>query len=201
MQAEDFTGIVINEILPSPEGPDAEEEWIEIFNENDFKVDISFWKIKDTEGRTRTYTFPKETKIEAKGFLVLKRPKTKITLNNTGDGLELIQPDGKAIDEVYYEKALEGKSFNKIDDDWIWSSILTPGAKNSLPQAKNKIGQIEGEALTGTLSQAFPEEFSEIKGSKDFLFVLPVALIIAFFSGILILILKKKMKSESEIPS
>lgn len=195
MQAEDFTGIVINEILPSPEGPDAQKEWIEIFNENDFKVDISFWKIKDTEGRTKTYTFPKETRIEAEGFLVLERPKTKITLNNDGDGLELIQPDGKVINEVHYERALEGKSFSKIDDDWMWSSNLTPGAENSLPQAKNKIGQIEGETLTGTLSQTFPEG----PGSRNFFFIFSIALILALISGALILILKKKIGKKDKI--
>jgi hypothetical protein len=94
------SGIFINEILPSPEGPDLENEWIEIFNENNFEVSLSDWKIKDIAGKTKTYTFPKGTKISAKGFLVLKRPITKITLNNNRDGLNLIQPDGKIIDEV-----------------------------------------------------------------------------------------------------
>ena len=37
------TGIVFNEILPSPEGADAEEEWIELYNQNDFDVDFAFY--------------------------------------------------------------------------------------------------------------------------------------------------------------
>ncbi len=44
------SGVVLSEILPSPEGPDAENEWVEILNQNDFEVNISGWKIKDKEG-------------------------------------------------------------------------------------------------------------------------------------------------------
>src|SRR4030042_7178446 len=35
---ENVGGIIFNEILPSPEGPDETEEWVEIFNKNDFEV-------------------------------------------------------------------------------------------------------------------------------------------------------------------
>ncbi|PIV44885.1 MAG: hypothetical protein COS25_02800, partial [Candidatus Nealsonbacteria bacterium CG02_land_8_20_14_3_00_37_10] len=49
-------GVVINEILPFPVGPDAEEEWIEVFNQNNFEVDLSGWQIADTAGKT--YTLP-----------------------------------------------------------------------------------------------------------------------------------------------
>ena len=56
-QAVDLPKIVINELLPSPAGSDAEEEWIEIFNPNDFEFDISGWKLQDTVGKTKTYIF------------------------------------------------------------------------------------------------------------------------------------------------
>ena len=71
------TGIVLNEILPSPDGPDAENEWIEVFNQNNFEVDLSGWKIRDKEGKTTTYTFSANTKISPLGYLVLKRTETK----------------------------------------------------------------------------------------------------------------------------
>ncbi len=119
-------GIIFNEILPSPEGPDAENEWIEIFNQNNFEVLFSDWKITDTVGKINTYSLPKRTKIPPQGFLVLSRPTTKITLNNDGDGLKLIQPDGKRVDEITYEKAPRGQSYNLINSDWAWNTNLTP---------------------------------------------------------------------------
>ena len=124
------SGIIINEILPAPQGPDAENEWIEIFNQNNFEVDLSDWKIEDTLGRTTTYTFPQGTKIGPLGFLVFSRPTSKITLNNDADGLNLFQPDGKIIDRVSYEKAPKGESYNKIPAGWVWSTILTSGSEN-----------------------------------------------------------------------
>lgn len=183
------SGIVINEILPSPEGPDEKEEYIEIFNQNNSEADISFWKITDTGGKTTTYTFPKGTKILANGFLLLNRPKTKITLNNN-DGLNLIEPNGKIVDSVSYEKAPEGKSYNRSNNKWVWSETLTPGKTNITPAPILKTNKVEspeknitpetGLAAVGSLS---------LKNS-----VLIIALIIAIFSAGIILALKKNLE-------
>ena len=138
------SGIVINEILPNtPLGTkDEEGEYIEIFNQNNFEVDLSDWKIEDTVGRTTTYAFLPGTKIGPKGFLkdflVLSRPTTKITLNNSGDGLNLFQPDGKIIDSVSYEEAPRGQSYNRINSKWVWSTTLTPSSANIIPAQETK---------------------------------------------------------------
>ncbi len=125
-------GVIINEILPDPEGiSDTEGEYIEIFNKNSFEVDLSGWKITDTIGKPTIYTFPKGKTINPGRFLILFWPETKITLNNLdGDSLKLIQPDGTIIDEVNYEKAIKGQSYNRTDSGWVWSTILTLGSEN-----------------------------------------------------------------------
>jgi len=204
LQAVDFPKIVINEFLPSPAGSDATEEWIEIFNPNDFEVNLSGWKIQDTIGKTKIYTFPKETKISAKGFLVLKRPITKITLNNDGDGLKLTDSDGKTIDEISYQKAEKGKSYNKTplesskedltgqtDSGWIWSNNLTPGSENIVPVQKEKPLELAEEKGLAAIGEQIPRETSFSP--------LLVALGIAIFSGIIILILKRKISSKNKI--
>lgn len=190
-------GIVINEILPSPEGPDDTEEWIEIFNENNFKVDLSNWKIKDIIGKTKTYIFPKGTKISAKGFLVLKRPISKITLNNDGDGLKLIQPDGDIVDTITYEKAPLGQSYNRTESGWVWKENLTPGAPNitsiSMPESKKETKKEENQGSVGKEELAIiGEQFSEKSSSTPLL----TALVTSIFSGIIILILKRNLRSK-----
>ena len=195
---EDLSSLtmVINEILPSSEGEDAKEEWIEIANRSDFEMDLSGWQIVDTGGVTKTYTFPVKTKIAARGFLILSRPTSKITLNNDSDGLNLIQPDGKIIDSVNYQKAPQGESFNRTESGWIWSKNLTPGATNVTPGPALKIKESEApeeevipgkENLSGkelaTIGEQIPGEFFS---------PLLIGLSIAIFSGITILILKKK---------
>ncbi len=147
-------GVFINEILPTPDGPDEINEFIELRNINNFEVDLSDWKLQDIEGTITTYIFPKDAKISANGYLVLKRPETKITLNDDKDGLNLIQPDGKIINSVSYITALKNQSYNmqsifsslvlerkinsssplslenKINSGWNWSTILTPDLVN-----------------------------------------------------------------------
>jgi len=188
--------IVINEILPSPEGEDAKEEWIEISNRGDSEVDLSGWQISDTGGKTKIYTFPAETKIAARGFLILSRPTSKITLNNDSDGLSLIQPDGKIIDSINYQKAPQGESFNRTESGWIWSKTLTPGAANVTPRPVLKIKESEAptEEVIPEKENLSGKELATIgkQVPKGTFSPLLIGLLIAIFSGIIILILKKK---------
>jgi len=197
-------GIIFSEILPSPEGADETEEWIEVLNQNNFEVLLSDWKITDTVGKITTYSFPKGTKIPPQGFLVLWRPTTKITLNNDGDGLKLIQPDGKIVDEATYEKAPLGQSYNLVNSNWSWSTNLTPGAVNFIPfpHPEEKIGaeSLKDKSTTEPETKrelaAIGEQIS--KPSKS-LFILLIALSLAISSGIIILVLKKKLTSRVDL--
>ncbi|MCX6722092.1 MAG: lamin tail domain-containing protein [Candidatus Staskawiczbacteria bacterium] len=127
-------GVLINELLPNPKGPDESDEWIELYNSNNFDVDLSGWQLQDTEGTPSTYTIAQNTKISAYGFLVFKRPDTKIMLNNDKDGLNLLTPDKKIIDSVFFVSAPLDNSYNRTEGapsgPWSWSTNLTPGSKN-----------------------------------------------------------------------
>jgi hypothetical protein len=187
------SGIFINEILPSPTGPDEQEEWIELFNSNNSEVNISGWQISDTIGKVKNYILPEGVKIAAQGFLVLKRPETKIILNNDADGLKLVNPDSNIIDQVSYEKAPTGQSYNRTDSGWAWSENLTPGAPNIIPKAAEG-EQVEeatkdSERGLATIGQKFPTL------SKTILIFL-IALFLAAFSSIAILTLKKNFKRD-----
>lgn len=188
-------GVVFNEILPSPEGPDAENEWIELFNQNGFEVDLSGWKIEDKQGKTTTYTFPPDSKIPAFGHLVLSRPETKITLNNNGDELILSNPNKEIIDSIILGKAPLGQSYNKTQSGWLWSAVLTPGAENIIPLpkpasqklAKEKVedGPLPVDSLVRKKTAAIGQNNSKV------VFTLSTAFIVAIFSAIIILVLKK----------
>lgn len=202
------SGIVFNEIFPSPIGPDEKEEWIEIFNQNNFEVDLSGWQIADSKGKTKIYTFPKGTIVGPKGFLVLSRQTTKITLNNSGDSLKLLWPNGKIIDSLSYKKAQRGQSYNRTKSKWIWSSILTPGSANITPSLFSKLEENKNPTIVATTVKEEPkktltsdkEKLAVISeqisnnSSFSFLFIFLIALAVAFFSGIAILILKKRLK-------
>lgn len=188
------SGIFINEILPNPEGSDETNEWIELYNSNDFGVNLSGWFLKDAQGTIKTYAIPKNTKILANGFLVLKRPDTKITLNNNEDGLNLLTPDKKTIDSVSYTKAPLNQSYNKTNSGWQWSAILTPGNVNAIEEnqkedaenllnMKNSVKNDVEAGLAG-ISQ------SQKNTNPWFLFF--IALAITITSALLVLFIKFK---------
>ena len=189
-------GVVINEILPSPIGPDSEEEWIEIFNQNNFEVNLSGWRIKDLLGKTNLYAFPESATISPWGFLVVSRPTAKITLNNDADGLQLIQPDDMVIDEVNYEKAPREESFNRTESGWIWSATLTQGSVNIIPASKEEPQLKEKELKPVDIGR--PQAIAAIGGqlpqSSNLKLVISLALALAIFSGTIILVLKRKTK-------
>lgn len=198
------TGVVFSEILPSPEGPDEKEEWIEIFNQNNFEVDLYGWRVADTAGAAKTYAFSEKTLIGLQGYLVVSRPVSKMTLNNDGDAIKIIQPNGKMVDFVEYKNAPRGESYNLTETGWFWSKNLTPGATNVIAS------QISGEATInleekyskkesnsdikiekGLAAVSEPIEKAEI--SKSFLVFL-VATSTAIFSGVIIFFLKKSVQ-------
>lgn len=190
-------GVFINEILPSPEGADETNEWVELYNSNDFAVDLSGWKIKDKEGTTAAYSFPEKTIIESYGYLVLKRPETKITLNNTEDGLDILWPTKEVADSASYKEAENKKSYNRTDSGWAWSSTLTPGSKNIIQAGLETLPEPNGEGLieniTANLSSNLKDDENLESKNPWFLFltVLAAAIICAF----LILLVKLKFRA------
>lgn len=131
------SGVYISEFLPSPAGSD-DNEWIEIYNSNDFPVDMSEWKLDDepasakaTAGKENKFIIPQNTFIAAKNYLVFPRSATKIALNNDKDSVRFYYPEGIAIDEIKYEKSKENYSAaRKQDGGFVWTKNITPGAPN-----------------------------------------------------------------------
>ncbi len=201
------SGIIFNEILPSPQGTDETEEWIEIYNQNNFDIELSDWQVKDSVGSITAYAFPKNSKIQAQGFLVLRRPDTKIVLNNDGDGLNLIQPNGNIIETAAYQKALLNQSYNRISGDWSWSATLTPGKENIISLSESnkssssaaKTGAVKKSAndeASSSLDKNFQEEQTANIGEKansfaEKFYPILIALAVAAVSAALIFGLKK----------
>jgi len=180
------SNIFINEIMPSPEGPDSENEWIELYNNNNFKVNLFDYKIKDSYGKTKEFILDK--RIEAKGFYLIKRTDSKISLNNEKDTVILIDPKGEKVDSVSYENAPEGKSFNRDEGVFYWGEP-TPGNKNN-PFVENKPKK-EKEEKEET------KQLAEIKRPSldySFLRILLIGLLVSIISGTLILLLRKRLE-------
>ncbi|MEK7658350.1 MAG: lamin tail domain-containing protein [Patescibacteria group bacterium] len=206
------SGIFINEILPSPEGADETNEWIELYNANNFEVDLSNWQIKDTAGTITAFTISKylpegrQVKISANGYLVFKRQDTKIILNNDGDGLNLLTPDGKTIDLVSLTKAPLGQSYNKTNNGlpaqagWQWSKTLTPGTANiivleilSNSKKSGNSNKVDENLKTASINDAISQTANESFSGANPWFLFLTALIITIISAAIVLLIKLKL--------
>ncbi len=174
-------GIIFSEIMPSPEGPDKEEEWIKIYNENSFGVDLAGWQIRDIQGRSATFTFPQKM-ILGKSYLTLLRPETGITLNNSGDALKLNNPNGKTVDSVSYKKAPEGESFKRIGDEWVWNGDIVEQKDKEKPRS-------------APIKSSLKDSAEDSNGSS----VLFTASFLALFCAVLILILKISLNKKEPL--
>lgn len=155
--------IIINELLPNPQGKDTEGEFIELKNLSDLEINLAGWQIKDKSGKT--YTFNQE-KIPAQGFLVLAYSQSKITLNNTGsETLFLSDANGKIIDSITYENCPEGQSYNLFNEAWQWSETPTPGTENIITSQKTT--EQDAQETAGKTEEDKQDETPAIESSSE----------------------------------
>lgn len=196
--------IFINELLPSAQGADEENEWIELYNLNDFSVDLAGWKIQDSVGTKTTYIIPEGKTILANGYLVFSRPETQITLNNEQDTISLLTPSDKAVDSVSYPKATLNQSYSKTLSSWQWSTTVTPGSKNvitstsaakGLPKTEKSATNNTAEAGLASLNQTANPVRNEISNGASPWFLFFTALAITITSASIVLFIKFKLSN------
>ena len=100
--------IYISEVMVSP---DNEDEWIELYNNNDFDVEINNWYIDDIEnGGSVPKKFSK--KIPKKGYEVIEL--TASVFNNSGDTVRLLDELHNLKDSFTYSSSKKGKTLGRI---------------------------------------------------------------------------------------
>lgn len=148
--------VLLNEFLVWPE--DNEKEWVELINLENSSINLSGWQIDDADNSTAPQIIPADTIISANGFLVVSSNKS--TLNNDGDKVRLLWPDGQVVHSVSYAKAAQGQAVAKFDSGWLWTNQPTPGQANKKSffavnekvanDLSNKITALEESAATNT---------------------------------------------------
>lgn len=117
-------GVYINEFLPHPIV--ETDEWVEIYNDNNFDVQLNNWKIRDTTTTNiKTFTIY----IAAKGYGVVNIGNKYF--NNTGyDEVKLLNQDNVLIDEYSFSGTIENLSYSKQSDLSWCQTTISPGSTN-----------------------------------------------------------------------
>lgn len=129
----------LNEILSNPKGDEKINEYIEIYNEEAFEINLENWILRDSS--KAKFIFPKEYRIESGDYLSIYRDVFKFALNNGEETVSLSDPAGNTISSVSLEGSKENVSYNFDGAAWKWSKFLTPGKENkfnSPPEIKLK---------------------------------------------------------------
>jgi hypothetical protein len=116
--------VLINEVLIRPHydwnndgEEDTQDEFIEIYNRGPHPVDLDDWMLDDVDdGGSPPFKMPGLT-IKVGERFVFFNAMTHITLNDSGDAVRLLAPDGHAVDEISYLKVRAyNLSFGRLPD-------------------------------------------------------------------------------------
>lgn len=150
---------MITELLPNPAAPqtDAEDEFIELYNDNDGAFELSGYKLAVGLNGTRAYTFPNGTVLPAKSFVAFYSIDTKVSLSNSNGQARLRDPNGKDIAQTSpYGTAKDGQAWALANGTWQWTTRPTPHSTNAIiaPPATTKATTKKTAASAKTASAA-----------------------------------------------
>ncbi|MFP3854439.1 MAG: lamin tail domain-containing protein, partial [Anaerolineales bacterium] len=135
--------VVINEVLIRPHydwegtgGVTTGDEFIELFNRGPGDVWLRGWFLDDVSGSgSRPFALPGVT-ISEHEYAVFFRSKTHIALNDGGDSVRLLAPNGRMIDKIHYERVraynLSYGRFPNGSNELVYGLWPTPGEANVL---------------------------------------------------------------------
>lgn len=145
------TDIQLSELLPNPSTSETEDEFIELYNDGAEEVDLTGWQIVDASGQAYTLA----DTISAGRYYAWYRSDTRISLNNTGDTVSLLQPDGTELDSVSYDDSVDDDTSYALTNDstWEWTTELTPYLENTFPKIakeEEEEGEVEQDETDDT---------------------------------------------------
>jgi len=156
--------IVINEFVADPVS--GEDEWIEIYNNNIYAIDLTGWQIVDGSDTSTTL----EGTINGSAnnpFFIIEAPKGK--LNNSGDAIILQDQDGNQIDLVYYGNYANLFSENNAPTatDPFSVARLEDGANSNNNQADFVVTQTPTKGSANIITLEESEEEEEINEEEN----------------------------------
>lgn len=134
-----YENIYLSEVMVNPKI--GEKEWVEIYNDNDFLVELRNWYIDDIENAGST---PKSFTaiLDKKSYKVVELSSS--IFNNDGDWVRLLDFDRREKDSFEYLQSETGRSFGRSSfssDSWCLQES-SKGEKNNSCLKTTETGEI-----------------------------------------------------------
>ncbi len=159
---------IISELIPNPEGSDSTSEWIELYNPLTEEITLSGLYLDDADGGSTPYEL--SGSMGAESFLLISIEDSRISLNNSGDSVRLLGVNGEILSQIDYTDSVEGSSYAKIGNEWVWSTNPTPEAENiTVEESSSDSSESETSFANGDLSESvnISEVFPNPEGSDQ----------------------------------
>ncbi|KPV53029.1 hypothetical protein SE17_12010, partial [Kouleothrix aurantiaca] len=158
-------GILLSEALANPRTA-YDAEWVELYNSSAEPADLSGWKIDDGEGGGAPYSLPGGTSILPGEYLLITLPNA--LLNNSGDTLRLLRPDGSVADLVALPGAPADTSYSRAaDGSWHISNTPSPATPNSAAASSAETAVPDAQPETQAAATATPPQTQTADNSYD----------------------------------
>lgn len=131
VQTEEILPAIITELLPNAVGSDTGNEFIEIFNPNEY-TDISLYGYKLAVGPAlEKVILLGEYSLKPGEYKVYSNAQLTYSLLNSSSRVSLFMPNGDIASEApTYDSPADGESWALIDDLWQYTNQPSPGAVN-----------------------------------------------------------------------
>lgn len=124
--------IIITEVMPNVAGSDTGKEYIELYNPNNFEVQLKGYELSVGPAQSSRYTLLEQIMLPLT-YLSFSDVITGITLPNTTASLRLTAPAGNVVSEAEpYVEPLDDHAWALINDVWQYTLQPTQAAPNIL---------------------------------------------------------------------
>ncbi len=167
-EVQTYTGpttLGFSSLYPNTTGSDETEEYIELTNTGTESIDLLGWSIEDST--LDRYTGSESQIVEPGAHVKIGRIDSGITLNNTGDTLELRDPNNEVVDTVSYGNAAKGAAYTLEDDAWSWSGTVSVAEAIAATMAVSTTRTISSASSSSTSSRTQTMTIEESKNLSD----------------------------------
>ena len=128
-------------------------DYIELYNGNDYDIDLFGYYLTDSMKETRKWTFPDVT-IKANDYLVIfasgkdnteDELHTNFKLDSSGETIALSNSNAKVISKVYVKESLKDTSYGYNGEKYVYYYNGTPGKENNGDYEDSPIYEIKSD--------------------------------------------------------
>lgn len=137
-------------------------DYIEIYNGNDYDIDLTGYYLSDDFFDTKKWSFPDNTIISKNSYLLVyasgnnqtlnistttKELHTNFKLNKNGEVITLSDPNGKSLSKLYYLETLSDTSYGIFNNQYVYFYTGSPGKENNSNYSIEPISKSENNIL------------------------------------------------------